>query len=124
MRCTGCRTDNMSFYCKTCKMKKCSAEHNIQFCSQCGEYPCPELEAFQKEAPHRAELWSSLEQIRTEGWRKWFMDMLELNACPGCGTINSAYDAVCRECGGSPASRFTEKHEALITSHRGKLEKG
>ena len=123
LECSGCRSDNLSFYCKTCTMKKCAADRGIKFCSECDDYPCSELKTFQTEAPHRADLWTSLEQIKNEGWKKWFAKMTELSSCSDCGTINSAYDPVCRSCGNRPSSSFAEKHEVLIAAHLEKLKK-
>ena len=118
LQCTGCRTDQRSFHCRTiCTFVGCAAEKGVDFCGDCPDYPCEDLKAFQSERPHRAELWNSLEQISKEGFEKWYENMAKLNACPDCGTINSAYDPVCRECGRTPGSKFIELHEEQIQEY-------
>ncbi|MBI9107691.1 MAG: DUF3795 domain-containing protein [Spirochaetales bacterium] len=123
LQCEGCRSDKLSFYCRTCVMKKCTAERGFEFCSECGDYPCKDIKAFQEEMPHRAELWNSLEQIKAEGWKNWFAYMTAMTSCHKCGTINSAYEPVCRSCGGQPSSNYAEKHKDLIAAHINKLKK-
>jgi hypothetical protein len=108
--CDGCRSERRTFYCETCSLFRCAAGRGLDFCSECSDYPCADLKAFQEELPHRAELWNSLETIRTRGWRVWEEEMQELYACPGCGIINSAYDVECRACGHTPGSRFAQRH--------------
>jgi len=118
LRCTGCRTEQRSFYCRSmCTFVSCAAEKGVEFCGDCPDYPCENLKEFQSQAPHRAELWNSLDQISREGFEKWYMDMAELYACPDCGTINSAYDPSCRECGRAPANKFIELHAEKIREH-------
>jgi hypothetical protein len=63
-------------------MKSCADKKGIDFCSQCDEFPCETLKTFQAAAPHRRELWSSLEQIKTDGYEPWSRDMAALYACP------------------------------------------
>ncbi len=106
MKCKGCRSDTRIGYCANCKMFRCAAEKGIDFCGACEEYPCEELKAFQAILPHRIELWKSQARIKEVGYEKWYAEMLEHYACPECGTINSAYDAVCRKCGASPGCAY------------------
>ena len=94
LECLGCRSDKRSFFCRSrCKMAACAAEKGISFCGECSEYPCEELKVFQSQAPHRIELWESLGIAKEQGLDAWFAHMRERYACPGCGTVNSAYDA-------------------------------
>jgi hypothetical protein len=114
MKCKGCRSDKRIGYCENCKMFKCSAAKGIDFCGACEEYPCEDLKAFQAILPHRIELWRSQERIREVGYEKWYAEMLEHYTCPGCGTINSAYDMVCRKCGVSPSCLYVEVNQQEI----------
>ena len=56
IRCKGCRSDTVTFYCKTCSMKQCAQKNGYKFCSECREYPCAVLKEFQAQKPHRLEL--------------------------------------------------------------------
>ena len=121
--CKGCRSDNLSFFCREfCKMKPCAAAKGLSFCSECEEYPCENLRAFQAAMPHRAELWDSLAQIKNEGADSWFCAQTERFACPACGTINSAYDLTCRSCGNDPGSAFTAAHRDEVLAHHGEAD--
>ncbi len=105
--CLGCRSDTLNIYCREhCFMKGCAEEKGIDFCGECAEYPCAELKKFQAARPHRIELWDSLERIRQSGYEQWYAEMLEHYACPKCQTINTAYDAKCRNCGESPSCGY------------------
>lgn len=121
MKCNGCRSDTLSFYCRSCKMKSCAKEKGIDFCSECDEYPCEALTAFKAEAAHRCDVWESLDQIKSRGWEDWFVRMTDMTSCPECGTINSAYDASCRKCGHNPGSGFFEKYREAVMDHLKKI---
>ena len=114
-RCDGCRSDRRFPYCATCKMEKCAAEKGLDFCGACEEFPCPDLKAFQEELPHRIELWENLGRIDEAGWEKWFEEMAAHYACPECGTLNTAYDRACRECGAGPSCAYVRKNTDELT---------
>lgn len=107
--CTGCRTGKLSVYCSTCKMKECCRDKGIEFCSACVEFPCSTIAEFQKQMPHRRELFESLSYLKVAGLDSWCMKMKEDYSCSSCGTINSAYDLKCRKCGNEPASNFNQR---------------
>jgi hypothetical protein len=114
IRCKGCRSSKKGPYCAICKMSACAAERRVDFCVECAEYPCDDLEQFQAEAPHRLDLWESLERIEEAGWVEWLARVREDYTCPACGTVNSAYDLMCRTCGGTPSCDFVYRHEQDI----------
>lgn len=117
VRCFGCRSDKRGPYCQTCQMFQCAEERGVEFCVECGEYPCHILKAFQAEKPHRIELWENLEKIRAMGWEKWMEEMKGKYACPSCGSINSAYDMKCRKCGEEPSCRYVARHGEAIEAY-------
>jgi hypothetical protein len=117
MECLGCRSQKRIAYCDNCKFVPCATEKGIDFCGECDEYPCSDLKEFQKQMPHRVELWEYHEKIKKQGWEKWFENMTEHYSCPECETINSAYDLKCRKCGHFPGSEFAEKHNEMISEH-------
>jgi hypothetical protein len=112
MECHGCRSDKLGIFCKIyCKMRKCATDKGIDFCSQCNEYPCSELKSFQSQMPHRNELWESLDNIKNNGFEKWYSQMVEHYSCAECNTINSAYDLSCRKCGAEPGNEYVRIHK-------------
>ena len=116
LRCEGCRSNNRYPFCATCFMFKCAADKGLDFCGACDEYPCQELEDFQAKMPHRLDLWQAQERIQAIGWEAWFEEMLERYACPECGAINSAYDAICYVCGHAPSCAYVEEHGEKVAA--------
>ncbi len=115
LRCDGCRSEKRCYYCRErCKMGKCASEKGVDFCGECNEYPCEDLRAFQAAMPHRIELWKSQERIKEVGYEKWYREMIEHYSCLKCGTINSAYDLKCRNCGGEPSCEYVSRHKQAI----------
>lgn len=121
LECQGCRAEKRSFFCRNiCKMSSCAAEKGIEFCGECDEYPCLELKAFQAERPHRIELWEAHQRIREVGYETWYAEMVEHYSCPECGTINSAYDASCHQCGATPSCAYVKRHQDEIIQQQTK----
>ncbi len=121
MQCNGCRSEKRCFYCESkCIMSKCAAAKGVDFCGECAEYPCGELRAFQSEMPHRIELWKSQERIKAVGYEKWYEEMIAHYSCQKCGTLNSAYDIVCRKCGTTPSCAYVRLHKDDILRHLAK----
>ncbi|MGE5495086.1 MAG: DUF3795 domain-containing protein [Burkholderiales bacterium] len=117
LECDGCRSGRLNIFCRTrCNMKACAANKGIEFCGECGEYPCKELTDFQSQMPHRKELWNSLERISEAGWETWYAEMEALYSCD-CGTINSAYDIKCRKCGAEPSCGYVSRYTDDIQKH-------
>ena len=114
VQCHGCRSAKRGPYCEHCKMVTCATGRGIDFCSECGEYPCDELKQFQSERPHRIELWADLERIKSVGYGQWLKDTRQRYACHRCGTVNSAYDPTCRKCGEDPSCDYVATHKQSI----------
>ena len=112
--CYGCRSEKRFPYCETCKMRNCSLEQGIEFCSECNDYPCEDLLVFQASRPHRIEIRSNLSCIAMAGFRSWFDEMLKQYSCGNCKALNSAYDLSCRKCNTAPSCRYVQRHGAEI----------
>jgi hypothetical protein len=120
VKCYGCRSDKTSPHCEKCKMAACATGQGIEFCVECKVYPCDELKKFQAERPHRIELWDDLKRIKLVGYQEWIRTIKKHYACHQCGTVNSAYDLVCRKCGNDPSCEYVEKHREVIERHLAK----
>jgi hypothetical protein len=114
--CDGCRSERRLFYCQTCHMHRCAAERGHSFCGECPDCPCPELEAFIAERPHRADIRKDLARIAEIGGDAWTAEVIERYSCPDCGTINSAYDLTCRTCGRDPSNPYVAEHREIIVA--------
>jgi len=114
MKCSGCRSGNRSFFCRTCDFKDCSEEKGIEFCGECDDFPCEDFRTFQKARPHRIEIYEDMKTISEKGWDEWLKEKRKEYSCPECGTINSAYDITCRKCGNEPSNLYVQKHKIRI----------
>ncbi len=116
VRCKGCRSDVLSAHCKSCFFRECSEQKEIEFCSECSEYPCQQLREFQTKMAHRAELFQSLDRIREVGWERWYTEIVARHSCTKCNTLNGWYSLTCPGCGNTPASQFVaDNYEKLST---------
>jgi hypothetical protein len=120
MLCDGCRTERRLFYCRDCFMDRCAAERGYSSCGECPDCPCPELEAFIEERPHRADIRRDLARVAEIGVDAWASETVGRYSCPDCGTVNSAYDLQCRKCGRDPSCAYVEEHRAVIIAQLGK----
>lgn len=114
LHCDGCRSDRRIFYCENCVMSGCARDKGYDFCGECPECPCSELEQFVAERPHRADILRDLGRIRDVGAAAWIGEARQRHSCPECGTLNSAYDLLCRSCGRDPSSPYVEEHRDAV----------
>ena len=112
--CDGCRAERRTPYCHACTFRTCAAERGLDFCGECSDFPCEQLGEFQRERPHRAELYGDLDRITEAGVEAWMTEVRRRYTCPECATLNSAYDLKCRKCGHEPASEYVAAHRDAI----------
>ena len=108
--CRGCRSDVLSPHCRMCGFKSCAKTRNLNNCEECGEFPCDALRDFQKQLPHRTELFESAQYRNEHGIDQWLEKMREDYSCEKCGEINSPYYTACRKCGNDPANPFIRRN--------------
>ncbi len=120
VRCNGCSSETVSYYCRNCGLRACAAGRGLRFCSECPDYPCQELREFQAARPHRRELWECLERIRAVGYDQWYAEQETHYSCPQCGAINSAYLLRCRKCDTAPGSRYAARHASALAVWAGR----
>jgi hypothetical protein len=65
INCDGCKTENGRLFghCKTCQIRACCAEKELETCAECRDYACDNLNAFLAFVPQAR---ASLEKIRAE----------------------------------------------------------
>lgn len=117
MHCNGCKSEVVSKHCRTCEMKICAIEKGLESCAYCEEIPCKILNEFQCKMPHRAELFESLEYLKTHSEVEWEAKMISDFACENCGTLNSPYYIKCRICGNNPCNTFTSRNLSVIMDY-------
>ncbi|MFA0889190.1 MAG: DUF3795 domain-containing protein [Synergistales bacterium] len=119
VRCFGCGSDKKFGPCKDCLFSACAKERELDFCSECGDFPCKALTDFQAALPHRLDLWEDLDQARRLEPLEWIASVRQKYTCSRCGTINSVYDLSCRKCGRTPSCDFVERHIEALKKHMG-----
>lgn len=98
--CTGCRTDRNNLCCANCSIKRCCEYQNISSCSECKEFPCTVLKAFDRDQyPHHSGAIASLQKLRAYGPEKWLEMQHKRWSCPGCHTPFRWYQETCERCG-------------------------
>ena len=103
--CPGCRArgPNKSQSCWTCKIKNCAhlAGGEIEFCFDCGEFPCALLLHLDKRYRTRygTSPIANLRRIQGSGLAGFIEFEDQAWACPECGARLSMHKPACPACG-------------------------
>jgi hypothetical protein len=108
--CRGCGSEDVDQKRKSkwaCKIRTCCfGKKNLEFCFQCGEFPCGEyrrklVDSHPGDARfrYRHEVMGSLDRIRTIGVERWLVEQEEKWRCPQCGGVVRFYVYRCPDCG-------------------------
>lgn len=100
--CKGCKSDVVAkSWCTICNLKSCAREKGHDFCYQCKEYPCSELEEFKTDSdyPYHGEVYSYMETIKQKGLEQWMSQMKKRWSCSSCGTEFDWWTRSCTQCG-------------------------
>jgi len=101
IECAGCRARDKkcAFVIKRCeKLRK----HKIEFCYECGEFPCEQIEKLEarylKNGYANSFIANNL-RIREIGEAAFLEEQRKRFECPGCGGPISIHDHICYACG-------------------------
>lgn len=84
--CTGCLSDGIKFpFCRTCSIKECIKDKEIEGCRQCDEFPCKIITNWPSPGGKKVILWS-IPTWREIGTEKWVEEVEKRYQCPECGT--------------------------------------
>ncbi|HOP27257.1 MAG TPA: DUF3795 domain-containing protein [Candidatus Sabulitectum sp.] len=99
LECSGCKGDVTAGFCENCEMRLCAREKGIEFCFQCGEFPCKTITGFRNDdACHHSAVFSNLKKIREAGLEAWLASERKRWSCPECGERFGWYSERC-SCG-------------------------
>lgn len=101
-KCMGCKSETVSAgWCRECSLKKCARKKGFDFCYECADYPCQDLEGFKNapEWPYHTEVYDYMGIIKKEGKEGWLKKMSVRWSCPSCGKEASWWDLECLYCG-------------------------
>lgn len=113
LTCHGCKTSVRAVYCARCPIRACAVARGVEFCFQCGDYPCAKLLAFRDdEHPHHSAVLRNLERLREVGLDRWLDEQVARWSCPTCHRSFSWYEERCLACGGRLTSCRDEEDAA------------
>ena len=98
--CIGCRPRD-----KKCAFlkKRCNLllSGQIQYCYECGEFPCRGLQGIDKRyrTLYRMSMIENLESIKKEGIQRFLEKEAEKWRCPECGAVVCCHNGICFNCG-------------------------
>jgi hypothetical protein len=100
LRCHGCKTEICAIFCLKCEIRQCAQQKNVEFCFQCGKYPCTRILAFRNDKnPHHSVILKNLKIIEKRGTHHWLEEQKMRWSCPKCGERFSWYARTCENCG-------------------------
>lgn len=100
--CQGCKSDVVAAdWCAICAHKECARDKGLDFCFECTDYPCPDLEDMRnaQEWPYHTEIYDYMATIKEQGKEAWLCQMKKRWSCPSCGTEATWWDLSCQDCG-------------------------
>lgn len=102
IRCHGCKSAVVSGWCAICNLKQCARSKGLEFCDDCDQYPCADLQGFINDLnyPYHSLVPQDLQTIRQKGLDAWLREQNVRWRCPACGTKYSWHTTTCPTCGG------------------------
>ncbi len=99
IRCDGCKSAEVIFWCSRCRIKECAEGKGLEFCFECRDFPCGVLLEFEGSAEHHEGVIQELKRIREVGVDDWLREQDRRWRCPHCRDRITYYDERCRHCG-------------------------
>ncbi len=110
IQCKGCKSDTVFQGCAGCALRACVRKRGVDYCVQCGGYPCgiiaemkrnlPRLNAL---LPHTKAILANLDVIRETGGEEWLKAEKETWSCKRCGSPVTWYQTECDVCNHAPS---------------------
>lgn len=66
--CLGCRASEKNSWTQDCQIRKCASEKGIEFCYQCEEFPCSNLQTFYKKNPGPRENLKKISKVGVDAF--------------------------------------------------------
>ncbi|MHA1783767.1 MAG: DUF3795 domain-containing protein [Candidatus Helarchaeota archaeon] len=103
--CEGCRSDYPFFFCRSCKIKMCVINKQIESCALCDEFPCKLVENYPYKPFIKNVKWD-VNCRKKIGKDAWIKKSIEMNTCPNCKTLNHRKARKCIKCGQELEKRY------------------
>jgi hypothetical protein len=98
MKCIGCKTTGKS--CAHLKYCKRIAKKEIEYCHQCNDFPCKQLQKLDDKYRERFDMSiiNNLKYIKEKGMEKLLKKQEEKYKCPKCGGTICVQNSKCYSC--------------------------
>lgn len=97
--CTGCkiRNKNCAFIKKRCKYLP---KNEVEYCYECGEFPCENLKKLDKKyrARYDMSMIDNLKFIKERGMDEFLKQQKKRYKCPKCGGTICVHTKICYDC--------------------------
>lgn len=98
IKCGGCRSDSVYWYCAVCTIKSCAAEKGYAGCHQCDSFTCDKIANFP--VPEgKKNILRAIPQWRALGTEAFIKAEEKLFSCDHCGARLFRGARKCRQCG-------------------------
>jgi predicted RNA-binding Zn-ribbon protein involved in translation (DUF1610 family) len=108
LRCDGCRSDVLSYWCRDCGFKRCLARRTdgVRLCYECADYPCRMITGFRYDGrKHHLDVLENVRRQKEIGLEAWLDEQEADWRCPECGAPIHWYQRKCR-CGAKLRQRW------------------
>ena len=102
VHCSGCKTNHLFVHCRNCPIRNCAMGKKVEFCFQCGDYPCAIYESGKEIIEHLPHLKATVvnqKYIKEHGVEHWLVEQEKKWQCPQCESSFAWYTEECRNCG-------------------------
>jgi Protein of unknown function (DUF3795) len=97
LKCEGCLSDRVSFFCRVCAIKDCTREKGYEGCHECDDFPCGHIDNFPMPVGKRVIL-RAIPHWREHGTEKWVADEEARYHCPQCDNTIFRGAQRCNQC--------------------------
>ena len=97
LKCDGCLSERVSYFCRVCAVKDCTRGKGLSGCHECGDFPCAHIDGFPVPVGKKVIL-RAIPYWREHGTEKWVADEEARYLCPGCGHMLFRGAKRCNKC--------------------------
>ncbi|MFH1980688.1 MAG: DUF3795 domain-containing protein [Pseudomonadota bacterium] len=83
LKCDGCGSERVSFFCRVCAIKECCRGKDITGCHHCEDFPCRHIDAFPVPVGKKVIL-RAVPFRKAHGTDAWIAAETARYQCPGC----------------------------------------
>lgn len=97
LKCDGCLSKRVSYFCRVCAIKDCTRKKRIAGCHECDDFPCDHIDGFPVPVGKRVIL-RAVPYRREHGTEKWVADEEARYHCPRCHHLLFRGAKRCNQC--------------------------